>query len=89
MIKVIHDTKNYLEKITELFCFISVDEKGEGIIAESMSLPGLGMTMMPFVCADKARLESLITRAKEITRETGKNIRLIKFCQRELIEEFA
>jgi uncharacterized Zn finger protein len=78
---------NYLEKITELYAFVSVDEGGEGVIGESINI-GMRNTFMPFVCADKERMESLKPRAKEIAKLSGKKIKLIRLTTREEIEEF-
>lgn len=79
--------RNYLEKITEVYCFVSSDEDGEGVIGERMNLGGQ-LTMVPFVCADKKRMEDLKPLAKEIGRITGKKIKLIKLTHREEIEEY-
>lgn len=78
---------NYLEKITEVYVFASVDEGGEGVVGESVNL-GMQNVFMPFVCADKARMESLKPRAKEIARLSGKKIKLIRLSVREELEEF-
>ena len=77
---------NYLEKITELYCFVSVDEGGEGIVGQLMDLPS-GRSFMPFVCADIERMESLKPFAKAIARATGQKIKLIKLTNREEIED--
>ena len=74
-----------LEKITELYAFVSVDKDGEGIVGQSMMTPG-GMMMMPFVCVDKARMESLKPLAKQIAKESKKKIKLIRLIQREQLE---
>lgn len=79
---------NYLEKITEVYCFVSEDEGGEGIIAQQIDLPN-GKTFMPFVCSDKARMESLKPLAKNMAKLTGKKIKLIKLIQREEIEDIS
>ncbi len=76
---------NYLEKITEIYAFVSVDEGGEGVIGMTMPIDGRE-TFMPFVCADKTRMESLKPFAKEIGKKSGKKIRLIKFTNRKDIE---
>lgn len=76
---------NYLEKITHLWAFLSKDEGGEGVIAGDMDIGG-HTVHMPFVCADNARMKSLINYAKLIGRESGKTIKLVKFTQREEIE---
>lgn len=80
-------TKNYLEKITEIYAFVSSDKDGEGVIGESMNTP-FGMMFMPFVCADKERMESLKPLAKRIGKDKKIKIKLIKLTQREVIEEY-
>ncbi len=78
---------NYLEKITEVYVFVSVDENGEGIIGQTMDINNQNV-FMPFVCADKARLESMRPLAQQIAKENDIKIRLIKLTNREVIEEF-
>lgn len=78
-------TINYLEKITEIYVFASVDKGGEGVVG--MTLPVNGReTFMPFVCADKERMEQLKPIAKKIAQESGKTIKLLKFKQRKELE---
>jgi hypothetical protein len=77
---------NYLEKITEVYCFVSVDEGGEGIVGATTQINGKTV-FMPFVCADKERMESLKPMAKCIAHDTGKKIKLIKLTQREELED--
>lgn len=77
-------SRNYLEKITEVYVFVSMDKDGEGIISRSF-----GDLMLPFVCADKERMEQLKPIAKNMARQTGKKIKLIKLTHREEIEEYA
>jgi len=84
---VIHDPSNYIDKITEVYAFVSVDEFGEGVIGMTLAVNGRE-TFMPFVCADKKRMESIKPHAKEIARTTGKKVRLIKLTTREEIEEY-
>ena len=79
---------NYLEKITEIYCFVSVDEGGEGVIGQQVDMPN-GKTFMPFVCADKARMESLKPLAKQISEKTGQKIKLIRLTNREEIEDIS
>jgi len=74
---------NYLDKIIELYAFVSKDEGGEGLIGMVMN-----GTFMPFVCADKDRMESLKPHAKNIAKESGKKVKLIKLTCREEIEEY-
>ncbi len=74
-------------KINEIFAFVSVDETGEGIIGQAVNLMGQNV-FMPFVCADKARMESLKPLAKEIGKNSGMKIKLIRLSVREEIEEY-
>jgi hypothetical protein len=76
---------NYLEKITELYAFISSDENGEGVIGHSMPINGQ-MVMMPFVCADKDRVDSLRPIAERMAIDAKQQIRLIRFTSREDLE---
>lgn len=78
---------NYIEKITELYAFVSVDEGGEGIIGQTCMVGGQ-LTFMPFVLADKTKMEILKPVAKQIAFETGKKIRLIRLSVRHELEEF-
>ncbi len=80
-------TINYLEKITELWAFVSVDEGGEGIVGMSMTIDGQE-TFMPFVCYDKERMESLKPLAIVMGKKSNKKIKLIKLSVREEIEEY-
>jgi hypothetical protein len=80
-------TINYLEKITEMYAFVSVDEGGEGIIGQTMDIMGKNV-FMPFVCADKARMESLKPLAINIGKLGRKKIKLIKLSARKEIEEY-
>lgn len=71
-------------KITILKAFIAEDKYGtEGIIAEFIPQSG----WMPFVCADDARVESFIPRAKRIASERKLKVRLVQFSIREDLGE--
>lgn len=76
---------NYLEKITEMYAFVSVDEGGEGVVGMTMPVNGRE-TFMPFVCADKKRMEQLKPIATDISKKSGKTIKLIKLTNRKDIE---
>lgn len=76
---------NYLEKITEMYAFVSVDEGGEGVVGMTMPVNGRE-TFMPFVCADKKRMEQLKPIAIDIARKSGKKIKLIKLTNRKDLE---
>jgi hypothetical protein len=74
--------KKTLLRIDEIYVFIAQDTDGEGLPA---FLAPNGM-FMPLVCADKARVDSLREKAKEIAAQTGNKITLCRFSVREEIE---
>lgn len=62
-------------KIEGLWCFISVDEEGnEGLIAQLVD-----DMWVPFICADKTRMEELLPIARRIARIAGMTIELRYF----------
>lgn len=71
-------------KVDQVYAFISHGEEGEGIIGQTVPIAGQ-MVFMPFVCADKARMESLKPMAEEIHRRTGQKIKIIKLTNRKEI----
>lgn len=75
----------YLEKITQVYAFVSIDEEGEGVIGMTMPINGRD-TMIPFITADKERMEQLKLFAIKIAQESGRKIKLIKFTNRKDIE---
>lgn len=87
MTKIYLNHKNELQRIDELFAFVSSDQDGEGLIAQTVMIQGQNV-FMPFVCADKARMESLKILAKKMAKESGKKIKLIRLSVREEIEEY-
>ena len=84
---VVHKPANYLKKITEVYVFASVDSGGEGVIGQTVHVGGRE-TFMPFVCADKTRMESLKPIAKQLARDQGIKIKLIRLSVREELEEY-
>lgn len=87
MSKVYLNHPNHLPRIDEIYAFVSVDQNGEGIVGQTVQM--MGQTVfMPFVCADKARMESIKVAAKKIAKESGKKIKLIRLSVREEIEEY-
>lgn len=87
MSKVYLNHPNELEKIDQVFVFVSSDPNGEGIIGQTIEMMGAPV-FMPFVCADEARMKSLKPLAKKIAKESGKKIKLIRLSVREEIEEY-
>ena len=68
-----------------MYAFVSVDEGGEGVVGMTMPVNGRE-TFMPFVCADKTRMEALKPIAINIAKEANKTIRLIKLSNRIVLE---
>lgn len=76
--------KNYMT-IDSIYAFVSVDptDNNEGVIAfQSEKGP------MPMIAADPDRLSSLRPIASMMASRSGIKVRLLKFSQREEIEEF-
>lgn len=72
-------------KIEEIYAFVAEEELGEGIIGRTVVIDNQ-LVFMPFVCADKARMESLKPLALEIQKESGKKIKIIKMTKRTDLE---
>lgn len=71
-------------KIKTISAYVSTDKDGtEGVIG-SMAPDG---QWLPFVCADEDRANSLKPLAKEIAKASGKKVKLVRFSQREDLEE--
>lgn len=67
--------------ITKVTAFVAIDpENGdEGV----MAFMAPGGQWMPLVCADEARIESMITFAEDIYAHTGLPYQIIQFSVRE------
>lgn len=79
------DIPNHLLNIDELYVFIGKDATGnEGIPAFHMR-----DMMMPMVCADQARVDALRGIAEQMAQETGIEIKLVRFTNREELETIA
>ena len=74
-------------KITEMYAFLAVDETDgdEGVIGMTRTVEGRDV-FMPFVCADKDRVDSLRMHAEKIGKQANAKIKLVKFAQREDLE---
>lgn len=67
-------------RLESVHAFVCIDDDGdEGVIGETLS----DGTMMPFIAGDAKRVEILRPMAKKIGRIAGKEIRLVRFSQRE------
>lgn len=70
------------QKMDELYVVLSSDEKGEGIV--SMTTP---MGAFPMVFGHEKMLHSAKSVALKMAKETGKKLLIVKYTQREIIEE--
>ena len=76
---------NHLLAISEVFVFITKDATGnEGIPAVQV-----GDMMMPMVCADIDRVESLRSFARQMAEDSGIEIKLVHFSERTELETIA
>lgn len=87
MTTILHNPLNYLERITELYAFVSVDQGGEGLIAQNVNFNGQP-TLMPFVASDLSRMNDLRHMAKDMALQFNKTVRLIRLSHREDIETY-
>lgn len=70
--------------IRQVWAFLAVHADGdEGVIAERV-----GEHWIPFMAADKTRLEQLSRRARDLGKEHGKVVRLVRFDVRTEVETF-
>ena len=71
--------------INEIWAWVSVDptDDVEGVCA--FFNPGT-MTWMPFIAADKKRLDSIRDQAEALCREQKITMRLIKLSERTVVE---
>ncbi len=69
-----------MPKIEEMYAFVAEDTgpDDEGVVAMAT-----GSGWLPMVGADMARAESLKSIARDISAQTGKKVKLLRFTQRE------
>lgn len=72
-----------MQSIDEMFAFISVDEYGEGLVG---TLTRTGW--MPLVGADMSRVDSLRKMAQQVARDSGRDVKLVRFSNRTELETF-
>jgi hypothetical protein len=83
---VVYAPKNTIF-INEIWAFVSVDpEDGyEGVLSAPLMGPG---SQVPLIAADVKRLEGLWPIARKMAAITGRKCKLVRFHNREEIEEF-
>jgi hypothetical protein len=71
-------------KIKTVTAFVAIDENDgdEGVMA---FFDGAGW--MPLICADEARIQSMLPLAKDVCRRSRKKFRIIQFTTREDVTE--
>ncbi len=70
-------------RIDQMFAFVAVDADGtEGVCAFQIN-----GAWVPLVGADMERVESLRPIARKLARASGRPITLVKFSNREMVEE--
>lgn len=68
--------------ITELFVFVSTDEKGnDGIVANNF-----GSVMMPLITSREHTADVMKRLAEDIGKKTGTRVRLVKLTALEEVE---
>jgi len=73
-----------MPRIEEMYAFVAEDTgpDDEGIVDMSV-----GSVMLPLVGADMSQADSLRSMARNVSVQTGKKVRLIRFTQREDLGE--
>lgn len=71
------------KKLTEMFAWVCTEpDGGEGI--PTIMLDGM---MFPMLGGDKARIESFRSHAQAVAANSGYPMRLVRFSEREVLEE--
>jgi len=74
------------QEIDTFYVFLSVDENGEGILGAPLGPKG---ELIPLITGDERLLENLKLVAKQMAPMTDAKIRLVKYTQKEIIEELS
>jgi len=69
-------------KIEKMYAFIAENDDGEGVMAFKS-----GFGWMPMVGADLERMKSLVPIAKEMSKISGKEFKIIQFDNRTDVTE--
>ena len=70
------------QKMDEIYVVLSSDENGEGIVSAITQ-----MGAMPMVFGHKRMLDLIRGQVKQISKETGKKLLVVKYIKTEVIEE--
>ena len=75
------------QKIERLYAWIATEpDGGEGVTAHNVVIAGREM-MAPLVGADKARIESYRSHARDVARLSKCPVRLVEFSVRTVLED--
>ncbi len=80
----VHHVPPNTAPIDQIWAFVSTDPGGEGICAAVVN----GLTF-PMVTATGSNVGLMTETARQLAKQTGKTIKLIKFTAREDVEEFS
>lgn len=80
--KVVHSPPNTISHIETIWAVVSVDATGEGICGAMIGGQWLSLTT-----ASEHLVPSIMDLARDVSKITGKRLRLIKMTAREDIEE--
>jgi hypothetical protein len=75
---------NGVQRIDPLWMIIFIDDAGREIVVQAKLTTG---DYAPMIAADTARLESMMTAARELAKASNKTMRLVKFTNRVDVEE--
>jgi len=70
-----------MKTIEKMFAFIANDGESEGLVGAQFK-----DTLLPLVAADPERMESLKDVARQIATNTGKDISIVEFSVRTVVE---
>jgi hypothetical protein len=73
----VHSPPNEQLRIDEVYLFVSSDEAGEGVCSAFMN-----GVWMPLMAADEKRLKIVLPIARQVAKESGKSVKLIKLSAR-------
>lgn len=74
-----------MKMIDSVWAAVAIDEQEQ---IEGLCAAMVGDTWFPLVAADEARLEFVRQAARDLARDTGQTVRLIRLTQREVVETF-
>ena len=79
-----------MNKISEIYAFISLDDKDQTEKIPAISGPFVDgqQMMLPLIATSRVRLDELRPSVISVIQKSKKPMKLVKFTQMEVIEEF-